>query len=148
MTSQVLVDGRYKLYIYILIYALILLPVVLWPIADIIGFQLSEASLVGSGWFLYTVVVIVVVSLGDSLLSSTLTVLERIFWVLCIVAAMAFEMFFYGSIYLLGSMFSFHSIRSAALLWRGDEGWWLWPAWIRDGGVAILLYVWLIQDSL
>jgi hypothetical protein len=147
LTSQAFTGIHSKLYIYVLIFAVMLLPVVLWPVAEMCSFQLTQSAIVGHKWFLYTAVVIVIVVITDSILSVERTILERLLWVVAIVGGMAYEMFVSGSFYVMGSMFAFHSMRSAALLWRGTDDWWLWPAWIRDSGTAIVLYLWLAEAS-
>lgn len=40
--------------------------------------------------------------------------------------------------------FSLHALRSGWRLWFGRNDWWLWPAWVRDAGLATGIFLWLI----
>ncbi len=45
--------------------------------------------------------------------------------------------------WLIALAFALHALRSAMYLWRGEQQWWLWPAWWRDTILAAGMFVWL-----
>lgn len=96
-------------------------------------------------WPIFIGALIIIVTISDSVAagaSSTKVWLSHSGWV----AAMTWVVFkvveFPNAVFLLAVLWFIHAMRSLPALWLGERGWWLWPAWIRDSAVALMLFLW------
>ncbi len=134
----------FGLYLYIFFSLLLALPLAVSITAVAFQWDVSPtvvaSSLNISGSLLLIVVVVV-----DSMLAGAKSFRLLLFHTCWIVFGFLIVSLVlsaqYGS-FLLGVFFFIHSLRSALPLWRGKTKWWHWSAWIRDGTVSVILFIW------
>ena len=133
--------------IYITISLALALPVLLWPLAWLSGNWLETGTEIQRQWLAAAVCLLMAAVVADSILTgmrSNREVLYGTTWIIftSLIAGLAFRTPF--GITLIASLFGLHALRSGMQLWKGGQQWWLWPAWVRDTGAALILFGWLV----
>lgn len=131
--------------IYITISLALALPVLLWPLAWLSDNWLETGPEIQRRWLAAAVCLLITAVVADSILSgmrSNREVLYGSAWIIfsSLIAGLAFRTPF--GTFLIANLFCLHALRSGIQLWRGEQQWWLWPAWIRDIGAALVLFGW------
>lgn len=101
---------------------------------------------VEKSWLIAACLLLLAAAVSDSLLAGVTSLrqmLLHVIWISITVAVVSLVLRGSEGAYLLGIMFFLHTLRSAASLWCHDSGWWLWPAWLRDTGMALCIFLWL-----
>jgi len=134
-----------KALVYIIASMFLGLSIMFWPIAFLLGMEpVSDVNLIQI-WPFYTAVILVLITIIDSMVSGMPSIgqgISHLAWVVVMIVVAFKVQIFPNSIYLLASLWFIHSLRSMPCLWQGMEGWWLWPAWVRDCGIALVLFLW------
>ena len=144
--NQAVLKKESRFYAYLLISLALAIPVMLWPLPLFIGMTSVVDATIEKSWLIAVSALLVAATVADSIIagaSSLQQMLLHTTWVIITVAVISVALRESGGAYLLGMMFFLHSLRSAAGLWNHSSGWWLWPAWLRDAGVALAIFLWL-----
>ncbi|MES0372127.1 MAG: hypothetical protein ABUK11_07580 [Mariprofundaceae bacterium] len=126
------------------------MPLLLWPLSFVVWLDSPSVLTVANNWPVSAALMLLVVTAVDSFLSGAKSVwqtIPHIAWVVVTIGVLSEVIYASNSGYLLGLMFFIHSFRSSSLLWQGDSSWWLWPAWIRDSTMAVLLFLLTLLPS-
>lgn len=143
--DQTISSRGLKLYTYLLASFLLALPLILWPFLLIVPLEVPFAITIVENWAASAAVMLLTVTVIDSIFSCTKSLeqlITSIAWVVVTAVVLYKVLYASNSAYLLGLMFFVHSLRSSSLLWQGESYWWLWPAWLRDNSMALLLIFW------
>lgn len=135
----------FRFYAYVLVSFLLAIPLLLWPLSLVVQLESSFAVTIANNWAVSVAVMLLAVTVIDSFFSgakSSGQLLAHVAWVVVTTAVLSKIIYASNSAYLLGLMFFTHSFRSSSLLWQGEINGWLWPAWIRDSSMAMLLLFW------
>lgn len=121
----------------------VIISILVWLLLDL---QLcgSLASGFLDGWIFYIGIMLVAVAVIDSFVvraKSSRVILSHAAWVAAISFTVYESLNHPDVLYMFGVLWFVHAMRSLPLLWAGNTGWWLWPAWIRDCTVALLLFL-------
>ncbi|MCF7821924.1 MAG: hypothetical protein K9M17_05740 [Mariprofundaceae bacterium] len=120
-------------------------PVIFLPLSLFINPTMDVA--VEKSWLISACLLLLAAAVSDSLLTGAVSfrqMLLHTIWISTTVAVLSLVLRESKGAYLLGMMFFLHALRSATALWRHGCGWWLWPAWLRDTGVALSIFLWLV----
>jgi len=131
--------------LYIIISLALALPVLLWPLAWLSGNWLETGAEIQRRWLASAICLLMAAVVADSILSgmrSNREILNGTTWIIftSLIAGLAFRTPF--GIFLIACLFGLHALRSGIQIWKGKQQWWLWPAWIRDTGSALILFGW------
>ncbi|MDX8403148.1 MAG: hypothetical protein R8K54_01915 [Mariprofundaceae bacterium] len=146
MQNRATTSRDFKFYAYVLVSFLLAIPVLLWPLSWVAGLEPSFGTNVAENWLISATVMLLAVTVADSIFSGVASVrqaLDHTAWVVVTAAVIPTVLHASNSAYLLGAMFFIHSLRSFFSLWHWVDQWWLWPAWIRDSSMAMLLLLWI-----
>lgn len=138
----------YKFYAYLLISLALAVPVFMWPLVLHRDIPQTFYPLVVENWMVASAVLLMAAVVADSVLAGAArlrNVLSASVWTIGAGMLVAYALRVETGAYLLAAAFAVHSLRSATALWRGEAGWWRWPAWARDAGVAVSLFGWLLS---
>ena len=132
--------------IYTAISLALALPVLLWPLAWLSGNWLETGAEIQRRWLAAAVCLLMAAVVADSILSgmrNNREILSGTTWIIftSLIAGLAFRTPF--GLSLIASLFGLHALRSGVSIWKGKQQWWLWPAWVRDTGTALILFGWL-----
>lgn len=145
MTPVSIARDEIKIVIYAAVSLLIGLSIMLWPVSHMFEVGPLAGLSLGEYWLPYIAVMLITVSVIDSVVSGVPSVsqaISHIAWV-SMMALISFRaMEHLNGIYLLAMLWAVHSLRSLPSLWLGEHRWWLWPSWMRDTGIALMLFVW------
>lgn len=142
MKEETVAGVGLKTLIYCLFSLYVFVSILVWPLLDLQMFEFWSNSLVDR-WSVYIGILIIMISVIDSFVEGVVSsriMLSHAAWVI----AMSFTVFksynHANSMYLLGVLWFVHALRSFPALWTGASGWWLWPAWIRDCAVPVVIF--------
>ena len=133
-----------RFYAYILLSLALTIPVMFWPLPLFVGITSVVDGTIEKNWLIAASLLLFLATVADSVIagaSSLQQMLLHATWVIIAVAVILVALREFGGTYLLGMMFFMHSLRSATGLWNHSSGWWLWPAWLRDTGVALAIFL-------
>ena len=136
----------FRFYSYLLIWLAVTVPIMFWPLPLYVGMTSVAAGTVEKIWLIAICALLLSAAVFDSIINgarSSLQMLGDALWVMISVAVISGVFRESAGAYLLGMMFFLHSLRSASGLWSHHSGWWLWPAWLRDTGMALAIFFWL-----
>ncbi len=145
MSHKLVTVRDFRLYAYLLISFVMAIPVLLWPFSLLVGLEPSFGINIAENWAVSAAVMLLAATVADSIFSGAVSVRQvpdHIAWVVVTAAVIPVVLHASNSAYLLGMMFFIHSLRSSFALWHGADHWWLWPAWIRDSSMALVLFFW------
>jgi hypothetical protein len=138
--------ARARLHTYLLVSAVLLLPVLTWPALLLTDVSMNPAADVGGHWRLAATALLLVAAASDSLLAAQSepgrALVPIAAWLVGMGLWAPWACSHTGGHWLLGVLFFMHALRPAARLWRGGSDWWLWPAWGRDMLAAMALFLW------
>lgn len=135
----------YREQAYIWLSAALFLPLLLWPLL-LAGVAPEAYAQVSENWLLSAMVLLLAVVVADSVLAIAAdgrSLLSACLWILLVSAMLPFIRHAVWSGWLLAVLFSLHALRSAVPIWQGKEDWWHWPAWVRDGVAALVMFYWM-----
>ncbi|MDT8375224.1 MAG: hypothetical protein RQ867_00645 [Mariprofundaceae bacterium] len=144
--NRAVLKKDFRLSAYLLISLALAVPVVFWPLSLFVGTAPAVAGTIEKSWLIAACLLLLAAAISDSLLAGVASLRQMLLhtiWIFITVAVVSLVLRESEGAYLLGIMFSLHALRSAAPLWRHDSGWWLWPAWLRDTGMALSIFFWL-----
>jgi len=131
--------------IYIFTSLALALPALLWPLARLNSNWLETGAEIHQRWLAAAVCLLMAAVVADSILSgmrSDRGILNGTAWIIStsLIAGLAFRTPI--GIFLIACLFGLHALDSGIQIWKGRQQWWLWPAWIRDAGAALILFGW------
>lgn len=138
--------ARTRLHTYLLVSAVLLLPVLAWPVLLLTDVAMNPAADIAGHWRLAATALLLVAATGDSLLATWTeggrALIPAAAWMIGMGLWGPWAASRSGGHWLLGALFFIHALRPAIRLWRGGRDWWLWPAWGRDILAAGALFLW------
>ena len=145
--NQAVLDKDFRLNSYLLISLALAVPVMIWPLPLSAGMISDVDGSVEKSWLIAISLLLLAAIITDSVIAGTTSLQQMLLhsiWIAITIAAVTLVLRESGTAYLLGVMFFLHTLRSASSLWRDSSGWWLWPAWLRDTGMALTIFLWLV----
>jgi len=135
-----------RLEVYLLVSAVLLLPVLLWPAMLLTSLALNPGVNIGGHWRVASAAMLLVAVAVDSMLvvnaDKPNSLLPLTAWLIGMGLWAAWACNEAAGYLILGALFFIHSLRSATRLWKGTSDWWLWPAWGRDILACLALFLW------
>jgi hypothetical protein len=132
--------------VYLLVSAVLLLPVLLWPAMLLTGLALNPGANIVGHWRVAAAAMLLVAVSVDSMLAAYAdrprSLIPLAAWLIGMGLWGAWACNEPAGHLILGTLFFIHSLRSAYRLWKGSAEWWLWPAWGRDMIACLALFLW------
>ncbi|MFC1545864.1 hypothetical protein ACFL4I_00415 [Pseudomonadota bacterium] len=144
--NQAALKKDFRFYTYLLIWLAVTIPIMFWPLPLFVGMTSAVVGTIEKIWLIAICALLLSAAVSDSVINGTRSPLQMLgdaLWVMISVAVILGVFRASAGAYLLGMMFFLHSLRSASGLWSHNSGWWLWPAWLRDTGMALAIFFWL-----
>jgi len=140
-------DNKQALQLYVAISLALALPLLLWPFAWLSGGWPDTGSGIHHRWLAAAICLLMAGVVADTILSgmcSNRQILTGTVWIVLVSQVAGLAMHAPAGVFLIAGLFGLHALRAAIPLWRGEKAWWLWPAWVRDTGSALVLFSWMI----
>ncbi len=140
-------DTSHAAQLYIAISLALALPVLLWPVAWLSGGWPETGTGIQQRWLAAAICLLMAGVVADTMLSgmrSTRQILTGTVWIVLVSQIAGLALRTHAGVFLIAGLFGLHALRAAIPLWRNEQAWWLWPAWIRDTGTALMLFGWMI----
>jgi hypothetical protein len=142
--NQAVLKKDFRVYTYFLISLALAVPVMFLPLSLLITPTIGVAA--EKSWLIAACLLLLAAVVSDSVLAGAASLRQMLLhtiWISTTVAVVSLVLRESEGAYLLGTMFFLHALRSATSLWRHGSDWWLWPAWLRDTGMALSIFLWL-----
>jgi len=127
------------------------LPVWLWPLTLLLGFQPKMGVSIEQNWAVAAACLLLITTTMDLLLAyegKRSQLLAALFWIITIPYTINIIIQHLAWIWWLAAFFSLRALTLTPRLWQhhpiGDSIlWWHWLAWYRDSSTAFIMFAWL-----